>query len=189
MFDLALLRKPGFIGVSVGTFAIGGGMFALLPYLTLYLQNDLGYSPFAGGLRLVPLTVLSFLVPFVFRGPAQKLPPGLVLGAGIAITAGGIAALLVIGPSSGWAGLIPGMVLSGFGIGMANPAIARVGLGVVPPERSGMASGISNTFRIGGLATGVAALGAVFQHGITTSLAATLGAPAAALGRVVSSAA
>jgi EmrB/QacA subfamily drug resistance transporter len=187
-FDLSLFRKPGFTGVSVGTFAIGGGMFALLPYLTLYLQNDLGYSPFGGGLRLLPLTVLSFLVPFIFRGPVQKLPPGVVLGAGLAITASGIAALLAVGPSSGWTVLIPGLMLSGFGIGIANPAIARVGLGVVPPERSGMASGLSNTFRIAGLATGVAALGAIFQQRITTSLSVSLGAHAAALGRVVSSA-
>jgi EmrB/QacA subfamily drug resistance transporter len=188
MFDLSLFRKPGFIGVSVGTFAVGGGMFAMLPYLTLYLQNDLGYSPLGGGVRLLPMTVLSFLVPFLFRTPAQKLPPGVVLGAGIAIISGGIGAMLAVGPSSSWTVLIPGMLLSGIGIGIANPAIARVGLGVVPPERSGMASGISNTFRIGGLATGVAALGAVFQQRITTSLSASVGAHAAALGRVVSSA-
>jgi predicted MFS family arabinose efflux permease len=188
MFDLSLFRKPGFSGVSLGTFAVGGGMFALLPYLTLYLQNDLGYSPLGGGLRLLPMTVLTFLVPFILRTPLHKLPPGLVLGGGIAITAGGILALLAVGPSSGWTVLIPGMVLSGIGIGIANPAIARVGLGVVPPERSGMASGISNTFRIGGLATGVAALGAVFQQRITTSMSKSIGANAGALGRVISSA-
>jgi EmrB/QacA subfamily drug resistance transporter len=188
MFDLSLFRKPGFVGVSIGTFAIGGGMFAMLPFLTLYLQNDLGFSPLGGGVRLLPLTVLSFVVPFAFRGPIHKLPPGLVLGAGLAIAAGGIGALLAVGPHSGWTALIPGMMLSGFGIGVANPAIARVGLGVVPPERSGMASGISNTFRIGGLATGVAALGAIFQQRITSSLSTTVGARAAALGRVVSSA-
>jgi len=188
MFDLSLFRKPGFSGVSFGTFAVGGGMFALMPYLTLYLQNDLGYSPLGGGLRLLPMTVLTFAVPFIFRSPISKLPPGVVLGGGIAISAAGIAALLAVGPSSGWTVLIPGMVLSGLGIGIANPAIARVGLGVVPPERSGMASGLSNTFRIGGLATGVAALGAVFQQRITTSMSASVGAHAAALGRVISSA-
>jgi hypothetical protein len=134
------------------------------------------------------MTVLTFLVPFIFRSPINRLPPGLVLGGGIAITAGGIFAFLAVGPSSGWTVLIPGMVLSGIGIGVANPAIARVGLGVVPPERSGMASGISNTFRIGGLATGVAALGAVFQQRITTSMSKGFGAHAAALGRVISSA-
>jgi EmrB/QacA subfamily drug resistance transporter len=188
MFDLSLFRKPSFSGASAGTFAIGAGMFALFPYLTLYLQNDLGYSPLQGGLRLLPFSAIAFLVPFVFRGPAQKLPPGIVLGAGFAISAGGVAALLAVGSNSSWTVLIPGLMLAGFGVGIANPAIARVGLGVVAPERSGMASGISNTFRIAGLATGVAALGAVFQQRITTSLSSSVGAHAAALGRVVSSA-
>jgi EmrB/QacA subfamily drug resistance transporter len=188
MFDLSLFRKPGFSGVSLGTFAVGGGMFALMPYLTLYLQNDLGYSPLGGGLRLLPMTIPTFAVPFLFRSPIHKLPPGLVLGGGIAITAGGILAFLEVGPNSSWTVLILGMVLSGIGIGIANPAIARVGLGVVPPERSGMASGLSNTFRIGGLATGVAALGAVFQQRITTSMSSTVGAHAGTIGRVISSA-
>ena len=188
MFDLSLFRKPSFNGVSLGTFAVGGGMFALIPFLTLYLQNDLGYSPLGGGLRLLPMTLLTFFIPFAFRSPIHRLPPGLVLGGGIAVTAAGIAALLAVGPSSSWTTLIPGMALAGIGIGIANPAIARVGLGVVPPERSGMASGISNTFRIGGLATGVAALGAVFQQRITASISTSVGAHAAALGRVIASA-
>ncbi|HEY5271965.1 MAG TPA: MFS transporter [Acidimicrobiales bacterium] len=188
MFDLSLFRKPGFTGVCVGTFAVGAGMFALLPYLTFYLQNDLGFSPLAGGVRLLPSTLLAFLVPLTFRSVTEKLPAGLVLGGGIAITAGGIAALLAVSATSSWTALIPGELLAGFGIGISNPAIARVGLGVVPPERSGMASGISNTFRIGGLATGVAALGAIFQQRITTELTPLFGVHAAALGKIVSSA-
>jgi len=188
MFDLALFRKPGFIGVCTGTFAIGAGMFALLPYLTLYLQNDLGFSPLAGGVRLLPSTMLAFLVPVAFRSIADKLPAALVLGGGLAFTAAGIAALLMVSGTSSWTALIPGELLAGFGIGLANPAIARIGLGVVPPERSGMASGISNTFRIGGLATGVAALGAIFQQRITAALTPTFGSHAADLGKVVSSA-
>jgi hypothetical protein len=59
-------------------------------------------------------------------------------------------------------------MLLGCGVGIANPAIATIGLGVVPAQRAGIASGISNTSRIGGLATGVAALGAIFQHHLAT---------------------
>jgi hypothetical protein len=70
--------------------------------------------------------------------------------------------------------LLPGLLLAGIGIGLSNPAIAQIALGVVTPERSGMASGISNTFRIGGLATGIAALGAVFQHRVQTRLGTLL---------------
>jgi hypothetical protein len=68
---------------------------------------------------------------------------------------------------------------------MANPAIAKIALGVVPPQRSGMASGISNTFRLGGVATGVAALGAVFQRRLASTLHGTLGHQSQELARAV----
>ena len=48
MLDLSLFRHPGFVGVSVATFCIGAGMFALFPYLSIYLQDVLGYSPLGG---------------------------------------------------------------------------------------------------------------------------------------------
>jgi EmrB/QacA subfamily drug resistance transporter len=189
MFDLTLFRKPGFVGVSLATFAVGGGMFAMYPYITLYLQNDLGYSPLAGGARLLPSTVLCFLVPLATRSVAERFPPNAVLGAGMAITAAGIATMYGLSTGSTWTHLIPGLLLTGLGIGIVNPAIAKIGLGVVEPQRSGMASGISNTFRIGGLATGVAALGAVFQHQLTSELGAHpgLGLPASALAKTIAS--
>jgi EmrB/QacA subfamily drug resistance transporter len=58
MLDLSLFRKPAFVGVSIATLAIGVGLFAVFPYLTLYLQDGLGYSPLVGGLCLLPSTVL-----------------------------------------------------------------------------------------------------------------------------------
>jgi EmrB/QacA subfamily drug resistance transporter len=170
MFDLSLFRKPSFTGVSVGTFAIGAGMFALYPYLTLFLQNDLGYSPLAGGLRMLPSTIPCFVVPLLMRNASERIPPGLLLGIGLGTTALGIGLMYGLSADSAWTALVPGLILTGVGIGVANPAIGRTALGVVRPERSGMASGISNTFRIGGLATGVAALGAIFQDRIASSI-------------------
>jgi EmrB/QacA subfamily drug resistance transporter len=152
MLDLSLFRKRGFVGVSLATFAIGAGMFAMYPYITLYLQNDLGYSPLAGGVRLLPSTVLLFMVPLATRSVVERFPPGAVLGFGMLVTSVGIASMANLSTGSSWTHLIPGLLLTGFGIGIVNPAIAKIGLGVVEPQRSGMASGISNTFRIGGLA-------------------------------------
>jgi hypothetical protein len=71
-------------------------------------------------------------------------------------------------------------MVSGFGIGLSNPSIASTALGVVPAARSGMASGISNTMRIAGVATGIAALGAVFQTKISNEIGRLL--PQAASG-------
>src|SRR2546426_1027904 len=65
MFDLTLFGKPAFAGVSMATIAIGAGMFAMFLYLSLYLQDILGYSPLQAGPRLLPLSLLVFFVPAV----------------------------------------------------------------------------------------------------------------------------
>ena len=67
---------------------------------------------------------------------------------------------------------------------MANPPIASTAVAVVPPERSGMASGINNTFRQIGIATGTAAYGALFQHLLQSHVrGAFTNGPGAALAR------
>jgi hypothetical protein len=163
-------------------------MFAMFLYLTLYLQDALGFSPLKGGLGLLPTTVLVFVVPLLTRNLTGRVAPGLLLGAGLGLTALGLLLMRGLSASSHWIALLPGLLLTGVGIGLANPAIASTALGVVPVERSGMASGISNTFRICGLATGVAALGAVFQHRVSASLEASLGMlPAGVIKAVASS--
>jgi EmrB/QacA subfamily drug resistance transporter len=187
MFDLSLFANRAFCGVSLATFAIGAGMFAMFVYLTLYLQNALGYSPLQGGLRLLACTIPTFLIPLLTRRLTGRLAPGLLLGTGLGLTAVGLGLMHGLNAHSQWTALLAGLVVTGVGIGLANPAIAHIALGVVPPERSGMASGISNTFRIGGLATGVAALGAVFQSRLSTSLHESLGNPPATLAKTLAS--
>ena len=61
MLPLGLFRRPAFTGVQLAAFAISGSLFALFLYMTLYLQNYLGYSPLEAGLRYLPITVASFL--------------------------------------------------------------------------------------------------------------------------------
>src|SRR4051812_19878813 len=171
MLDLSLFRRPAFVGVSLGTVAIGAGMFSMFFYLSLYLQDILGYSPLQAGLRFLPLTLLVFFIPAVTRQLAERVPPRVMLGTGLALVSFGLFLMHGIDVRSSWTTLLPGLLVAGTGIGLANPAIGGTALGVVEPARSGMASGFSNTCRIGGVAIGVAAWGAVFQHKIETKLA------------------
>jgi predicted MFS family arabinose efflux permease len=64
--------------------------------------------------------------------------------------------------SSHWTVLLPGFVIGGVGIGLVNAPLATTAISTVRQERAGMASGINNTFRQIGIATGIAALGAIF---------------------------
>jgi EmrB/QacA subfamily drug resistance transporter len=175
MLELDLFGHPDFLGVSLATFAIGAGMFALFPYLSIYLQDVLGYSPLGAGLRFLPLTVFVFVVPLAMR----KLAPGAslrwVLAGGLALVAAALLLMHGLTPSSSWTALLPGLIVAGLGIGLANPAIAQAALRAVDPSRTGMASGINNACRLTGVAVGVAALGAVLEDRISTSLVSSLG--------------
>ena len=75
---------------------------------------------------------------------------------------------------SGWTHLIPGMILAGAGAGLVNVPLASTAVGVVPPARAGMASGINSTLRSVGLAAGIAALGAIFTTQLRLSATAHL---------------
>jgi EmrB/QacA subfamily drug resistance transporter len=162
MLPLELFRRPAFTGVQLAAFAVSGSMFALFLYLTLYLQNYLGYSPFEAGLRYLPITVASFFAAPVAGALLGRVQARFILAGGLAMT--GVGLLLMGGLSAGseWTSLLLGFILAGVGVGLLNPVIADVALSVVPKERSGMASGINDTFRQVGIAVGIAAWGALF---------------------------
>jgi EmrB/QacA subfamily drug resistance transporter len=185
-FDLALFRKPAFTGVTLGTFAIGAGMFAMFLYITLYIQDILNFSPLQAGLRFLPLTLFAFLVPAVTRNLVARLPARVPLGIGLAMVGLGLLLMHGVGLQSRWTALLAGFMVAGFGIGLSNPSIASTALGVVPAARSGMASGINNTARISGVATGIAALGAIFQSRIDSRLHELLPHAPSGLANVVS---
>ena len=188
MFDVTLFRQRAFLGVSIATFCIAAGMFAMFPYLSIYLQDILGYSPLATGVRFLPLTAFVFFVPLATRRVAARVPLRIMISSGLALVAAGLALMYGLDANSGWTALLAGFVAGGIGIGIANPALAAGALRVVDPARTGMASGISNTFRLAGVAVGVAALGALLQNRVENSLSTTAGDNAHSLGAAVSSA-
>jgi EmrB/QacA subfamily drug resistance transporter len=163
MFDPSLFRKPAFTGAQIVAFTISSGMFAMFLYLTLYLQDVLHLSPIGAGLRFLPLSVLSFFVAPIAGRLSARMPPRILFGVGNALI--GVALLLMHGitQSSSWTHLLPGFIVGGIGIGIVNAPLASVAVSVVEPRRAGMAAGANNTFRQVGIATGIAALGAILQ--------------------------
>jgi EmrB/QacA subfamily drug resistance transporter len=164
MFDLGLFRVPTFGGASIAAFALSASLFALFLYITLYIQNALGYSPLQAGLRFLPLSLLSFFVAPIAGRLSARVPIRVLIGAGMALV--GLSLMLMRGltASSEWTALLAGFIVAGVGVALVNAPLASTAVSVVPPERTGMGSGINSTFRQVGIATGTAALGALFQH-------------------------
>jgi EmrB/QacA subfamily drug resistance transporter len=176
MLDLELFRRPAMVGVSLVAFALSASIFAMFLYITLYIQDDLGYGPLAAGIRFLPITMLAFIVAPIAGKLSVRIQSRFLLGTGLLVVAIGCLLMATVHASSGWTALLPGFVVAGIGIGAVNPVLASSAISVVPPERSGMASGTNSTFRQVGIATGIAGLGAVFQSQIQHKTLAALSA-------------
>jgi EmrB/QacA subfamily drug resistance transporter len=174
MLDLSLFRCPAFAGANIVALTLSSSFFAMFLYLTLYIQDVLGYSPVQAGLRFLPTTLLTFIVAPVAGKLSVRVPIRLLLGSGLTLIGIGLVAMTGVNAASTWTVLIPGFLLAGSGVGLVNPPLASTAIGVVPAERSGMASGINSTFRQVGIATGIAGLGAVFEHSVTRTTTAAL---------------
>jgi EmrB/QacA subfamily drug resistance transporter len=180
MFDVSLFRKPAFGGASLAALLVSSSMLAMFLYLTLFIQTDLGFSPLQTGLRFLPFTVVAFFGSIASGNLSGRVPVRVLLSVGLGLVGVGLLLMRGLTASSHWTAVLAGFMVSGAGLGLANPALASTAIGVVPPQRSGMASGINNTFRQVGIATGIAALGAIFESTLSSKLAPQLaGTPAA----------
>ena len=170
MFDLQLFRKPTFTGASIVAFALSASMFAMFLYVTLYMQNVLGYSAFETGLRFLPLSLLSFFAAAISGRLSERVPVRYLMAGGLLSVAFGLLLMHGIEIDSEWTTLLAGFIFAGVGIGLVNPPLASTAIGVVRAQQSGMASGINTTFRQVGIATGIVALGAIFQARVESKL-------------------
>jgi EmrB/QacA subfamily drug resistance transporter len=181
MFDLGLLRNPTFIGASTTAITMSFSVLALIFFLTTWLQSILGYSAVNAGLRMLPFTGMVLLVAPLAGRMTTKVSPRITLTLGLGLIAVGILTMTRISMGSSWTVILPGLCLSGIGLGLLNPTLASTAVAVVPPWRGGMASGINSTCREGGATAGIAVLGAILQQQVrshvNTSLADTFLAP------------
>jgi EmrB/QacA subfamily drug resistance transporter len=166
MFDLALLKVPTFVGGLTSAFGISASLFALLTYLVLYIQNLLGYSAIEAGVRFLPLTGAIFLTAGIAGRLSSRVPTRLLIGPGFVLIGIGLLLMHGLTPSDDWTALLAGMIVAGVGAGLVNVPLASTAVAVVAPARAGMASGVNSTFRQVGIATGIAALGAIFSHSV-----------------------
>ena len=180
MLPLGLFRRRAFTGVQLAAAAVSASLFALFLYLTLYLQNYLGYSPLQAGLRYLPITLVPFLVAPLAVALMGRVRARVLMSASLALVGAGLLLMSGLTASDGWTALLPGFIVAGIGVGLLNPVIADVAVSVVSKEQSGMAAGINDTFRQVAIAVGVAAWGAIFLgRGAAKISALTAGTPAA----------
>ncbi|AWZ06198.1 MULTISPECIES: MFS transporter [unclassified Streptomyces] len=171
MLDLSLFRSPSFVAVMAASLLMSGAAFAYLMYVSLWLQTAEGMGPVGAGLALVPLSLAGFFVAAATGKLMHAVSYRITIGGGLfLIGAGALLQGWMLDAGDGWTALVPGLLVTGVGVGMISPAVAAAAMGSVPPARVGMAGGALNTARQLGTALGIAVLGAVFQAGLADGL-------------------
>jgi EmrB/QacA subfamily drug resistance transporter len=174
MFDMSLFRTPTFVGGLLAAFTMNGSLFAMFLYLVLYLQDILGYSALDTGLRLLVSTGGTFFAAALSGRLSEHVPVRYLIAPGLCLVGIGLLLMSGLNGTSSWTHLLPGFLVAGIGAGLVNPPLASTAIGVVTPERSGMASGVNSTFRQIGFAMSIAALGSIFATSLRDNLTRAL---------------
>jgi EmrB/QacA subfamily drug resistance transporter len=160
LIPLRIFRSRNVSGANAIQALLVAGMFGMFFLGSLYLQRVRGYDALQIGLAFLPATIvmgvlsLRYSERFVMRfGPRATLIPGVVL---IAIGLG----LFTRAPVHGIYArdVLPAMVLIGFGVGVAFPALMNLAMSSATQEDAGLASGLVNTTMQVGGALGLAVL-------------------------------
>ncbi len=191
MFELGLLRVPSLSGGLAAALAMNGSLFAVITYLVLYYEQQLGLSAAQAGVRFLPLSGAIFFAASIAGRISERVPTRLLMTPGFALVGGGLLLMRGLTPGSTWTHLLAGMIVAGVGAGFVNVPLAATAVGVVEPARAGMASGINSTFRQVGTATGVAVLGSIFASHVRSSaghaIQGAFGAHAAVVAHAIAS--
>lgn len=176
MLDLTLFQNRPFIGAIIAMLAYAATAQVMASMLPLFLQNAFGATALQAGIRMLPFALMMLLVPQLGRALSPFMQPYQILTLGLCIVSTGnvVMSWAALRPTNSLVTMI-GMAILGAGGGLLNGETQKAIMGAVPPERAGMASGISTTSRFCGILLGFAGLGSLLSSTVRGNLLKTLG--------------
>jgi MFS transporter, DHA2 family, methylenomycin A resistance protein len=170
LMDMALLRNPRFVGVSVSFLLFSAALFGSQPYMSLFLQNTWGLTPFQGGLAFLPAAgLIAALTPvsgLIGQWAGRHVSQVAAIGAGVMGLAF-VGLTFLLGPGSTYTNtFLPVFLLRGLGIPIFSTCAQLAMLSAVPSDQVGLASGMLGSARNVGTAIGVELLGSVYIYSL-----------------------
>ncbi|HUO47578.1 MAG TPA: MFS transporter, partial [Acidimicrobiales bacterium] len=154
-----LFRSRSLVGANLVMLLVGGAMFSMWLFQSLYLQDVLRFSPLVAGLCFLPQTAAIATAAQISARLVPRTGPRTPLLVGVALAAVGLAWLSRVSPTGTYAAdILGGSVLATFGMGLSMTPLAFAAMSGVAPTEAGLASGVLNTSRQIGGSVGLAAL-------------------------------
>ncbi|HTT86561.1 MAG TPA: MFS transporter [Acidimicrobiales bacterium] len=162
LMPFRLFRSRALSASNVAMLLVGGAMFSMWFFVSLYMQDVLRFSPLTTGLGFLPQTVAIAVGAQISSRLITRLGPRLPLVAGIVCSAVGLWWLSRLSPGGGyWTSVFGGADVATFGMGLALTPLAFAATAGVAPAEAGLASGVLNTSRQVGASCGLAALATI----------------------------
>jgi EmrB/QacA subfamily drug resistance transporter len=178
LVPLTIFRNRS-LGVSnLVSLALGASIFSMFYFLSLYMQEVLGYSALKTGVGYLAIAGSIIVAAGAAQSLVAKFGVRLVMTAGMALAAGGLIYFAQIMPHGTYLGtLLPGFLLAGVGLGLSFVPVTIGAMTGVAHDEAGVASGlITTTQQIGG-ALGVAVLSTIAVSATTRFIGARGRAP------------
>jgi predicted MFS family arabinose efflux permease len=161
MLDLTLFRNSSFTGANTVAMMVSLGMFGVFFYVSLYVQNILGYSPTKAGAIFLPMTLLIILIAPVAGNLSDTIGSRWLMGTGMTLLGTSSLLYLRVGVHTTFWGLLPQLLVGGVGMAMTMSPMTSAAMASVPIDKAGVGSGVLNSFRQVGGSLGIALMGAI----------------------------
>jgi EmrB/QacA subfamily drug resistance transporter len=157
-----VMGNPAFRAACLATLLMSAVFFVVLLFLPQFMQKILSYSPLEAGAGLLPLMGVFAVTSFAAGPLYERIGAKPAVSAGAACLALGTFLISLIGRDSGWAALVPGMVVTGMGIGLFYSSITTAAVTALDPSRASLAGGIVYMFQVAGGSVGLGLTTTVF---------------------------
>jgi EmrB/QacA subfamily drug resistance transporter len=159
IMPFSIFRIRAVTGSNVAGFALGGAVFGMIFILTLYMQQVLSYSPLETGVAWLAMSLTALISSVVSSVLVTRVGTRIPLAVGLVVAAVGLLLLARIPADGAYVSdLLPGLLVTGLGLGSAFVALSIGALDGVSDRDAGLASGLVNTTQQVGGALGVAVL-------------------------------
>jgi EmrB/QacA subfamily drug resistance transporter len=161
MLDLSLFRNRTFTGANLTMMLVALSMFGVFFFVSLFVQNILGYSPVQAGASFLPMTLCIIFFAPVAGKLSDRIGSRWLMSGGMALVGVSLVLFSLLDESSSFWNLFPALLVGGAGMAMAMTPTTSAAMSSVPVDKAGVGSGVLNSSRQVGGALGVAVMGAI----------------------------
>ena len=161
MLDLTLFRNRTYVGANLVTLLVALAMFGVFFFVSLYMQNILGYSAVEAGAAFLPMTVVIILVAPVAGKTSDRIGSRWLMTAGMMLIAAQLFYFSQLGQDAVYWELLPALVVGGIGMALTMTPSAAAATRAVPVHKAGVGAAVLNAFRQVGGSIGIALMGAI----------------------------